>query len=92
MFAATPRHGFCLGNLDFFRCETGALVGTVAERLAFGLPAGTPEERSGFDSLKVGGFLGNRWFTHEIVISLTFGFCKQNDGPAAAPGSVGKVF
>ena len=69
MFAATPRHGFFLGDVHFGRREARTFVRTIAERLAFGLAARAPVETAGFHFQDVGRFLGDDRFTHTSFVA-----------------------
>jgi hypothetical protein len=64
MFATAPRDGFGFGNLHLFWGETGAFVGTIAQRLAPGSAAGAPPIRARFHFLNERRFLGNDGFWH----------------------------
>jgi ABC-type iron transport system FetAB ATPase subunit len=62
---ATAQKGLAgLGDLEPDRREVGALVGTVAERLAFRTAAGAPPVCAGLEFLLVRSFLGNLRICH----------------------------
>jgi hypothetical protein len=80
VLATAPRHGFRFLDFRFQRRETGAFVRAVAKRLAFGFAARAPEISAGFSFLNDGGFLGNDWFTHNVVTIFQFGENANSKG------------
>jgi len=90
MFAAAPRHGLGLGNFHFVRRKAGALVRTVAERLALGKSADTPPIRARFNPLHEWPSLSYDGFIHVFFLAPDQArgnsFCpKQNENISSTP-------
>src|ERR1043166_3108785 len=67
MFAGAPGHGFLFENLDLLPREAGALVRTVAKRLALRAATGAPPIGARLHELNNGKFLGWDWVRHRSL-------------------------
>ena len=68
MFAAAPSHRLGFRDVHLCRGETGAFVGSVAERLIVGFTATAPIIGVGLGGLNKRSFAGDFWFTHKISL------------------------
>ena len=73
VLATAEVDGLGFSGLEFYGCETGALVAAVAEGLAGAQAPGSPVVAlAGFDLDGIGTLLGDVWFWHR-ELSLNIG-------------------